>query len=409
MSLSIIIATVLTLAMPPQKTLRPLKETDLQYIQSLENRAIYYKAYNTNKNFKYKKKYYTAGTFALGANIFASGILLNKQSLDIRNYRNLTMPNLRTHFDDYLQFSPLTAAFILKTCGLKGHSNWTEFITASAFSAGIVVAFTQSIKYSTCIMRPDGSSANSFPSGHTSFAFMGAAVLDKEFGKQYPLISVLGYSAATLTGIGRIMNNRHWFSDVVSGAGLGIMSTQLAYGITDAIFKKRKSLKKEIRRSGNFFTFSNSFFLNFFCGGNIPLSNNYLSGTYYGLETGYFFSPYFGVGSTCGIDNLVKTDTKKQCLYYSDLAFYARVPISAGKFELGCKLGGTLSVYLINLIIIPFPMLGLGICSEVSFTTWMTKNIGLKMFCNFRSIYPEPYKDANLWITNYGTCLALKF
>jgi membrane-associated phospholipid phosphatase len=77
--------------------------------------------------------------------------------------------------------------------------------------------------------RPDGSGFSSFPSGHTAIAFTGAAILDHEYGQQYPWIKWAGYGLATLVGISRIANNRHWASDVLGGAALGIINVDLVY------------------------------------------------------------------------------------------------------------------------------------------------------------------------------------
>ena len=69
-----------------------------------------------------------------------------------------------------------------------------------------------------------GNSLNSsFPSGHTTVAFAAATVFDMEY-KDKPLIPILSYTAATLIGISRITENRHWFSDVVAGAVLGYLT-----------------------------------------------------------------------------------------------------------------------------------------------------------------------------------------
>ena len=85
------------------------------------------------------------------------------------------------------------------------------------------------LKYTTDQVRPDGSSANSFPSGHTANAFFGATILAKEYADKSVLIAIGGYSVATATGALRILNNRHWASDVLAGAGIGILSGEVAY------------------------------------------------------------------------------------------------------------------------------------------------------------------------------------
>ena len=89
-------------------------------------------------------------------------------------------------------------------------------------------------------MRPDGSTANAVPSGHTATAFTAATIMHKEYGlTRSPWWSIFGYGCATTTGIMRTLNNRHWISDVLVGAGLGIISTDLGYMCADWIFKKK--------------------------------------------------------------------------------------------------------------------------------------------------------------------------
>lgn len=61
---------------------------------------------------------------------------------------------------------------------------------------------------------------NSFPSGHTSNAFAIATVFAKMY-RDIPAIPIIAYSAASLVGITRIIDNRHWGSDVLMGAALG--------------------------------------------------------------------------------------------------------------------------------------------------------------------------------------------
>ena len=83
----------------------------------------------------------------------------------------------------------------------------------------------------------------SFPSGHTATAFMGAEFLRKEYWDVSPWIGVAGYAVAAGTGFFRMYNNRHWLTDVLTGAGIGILSTQAAYWlyptITKTFFRKR--------------------------------------------------------------------------------------------------------------------------------------------------------------------------
>jgi membrane-associated phospholipid phosphatase len=64
---------------------------------------------------------------------------------------------------------------------------------------------------------------SSFPSGHTTVAFAAATVFAMEY-RNRPWIPVLSYSAATLIGISRITENKHWTTDVLVGAALGYLT-----------------------------------------------------------------------------------------------------------------------------------------------------------------------------------------
>jgi membrane-associated phospholipid phosphatase len=64
------------------------------------------------------------------------------------------------------------------------------------------------------------SEFNSFPSGHTSNAFAIATVFAKMY-RDIPAVPVIAYGTAALVGLSRMIENRHWGSDVLMGAALG--------------------------------------------------------------------------------------------------------------------------------------------------------------------------------------------
>jgi membrane-associated phospholipid phosphatase len=85
--------------------------------------------------------------------------------------------------------------------------------------------------------RPDASDFESFPSLHTARAFANAEFLRVEFKDVSPWYGIAGYTIAAATGYLRIYNNKHWLSDIVAGAGLGILSTKIAYWLYAKIGK----------------------------------------------------------------------------------------------------------------------------------------------------------------------------
>ena len=177
----------------------------------------------------------------------ALGIALHAVKRDVRKVNNDINDGFNNKVDDYLQYAPLALTYGLKATGYQGRSQWGRLLVSNAFSAAIMAALVNGIKYSTKVERPDGSTSNSFPSGHTATAFMAATILHKEYGLTRSLwYSVGGYAVATGIGAFRVMNNRHWVSDVMMGAGIGILSTELGYALSDLIFKDKYTLRKEL-------------------------------------------------------------------------------------------------------------------------------------------------------------------
>ena len=189
----------------------------------------------------------------VGVPLFLAGIAIKGDKANFRqDYKNThantrLLTNFKTSIDDYTQFFGPVMTVGLKVGGVEGRSDWPRLLASSALSYGIMAGFVNGIKYTAKEMRPDGSTANSWPSGHTATSFVGASILHKEYGlTRSPWYSVAGYGVATATGIMRILNNRHWISDVMSGAGIGIMSTELGYAIGDVLFKNKGLLRGDL-------------------------------------------------------------------------------------------------------------------------------------------------------------------
>jgi len=214
------------------------------------------------------------------------------------------LTDFKTGIDDYTQFFGPAAVVALKLGGYEGRSDWPRLLASAGMSYAIMAGFVNGIKYTAKEMRPDGSSANSWPSGHTATAFVGASLLHKEYGlTRSPWWSVAGYGVATATGVMRVLNNRHWISDVMSGAGIGIMSTELGYALCDLLFKERGLLRNDLELDNekpSFFSISMGVGLG---GKDLEFESEgetvglkFRAATVVDAEGAYFFNKYVGVG-----------------------------------------------------------------------------------------------------------------
>ena len=250
------------------------------------------------------------------------GITTHAIKRDVRKVNNDINTGFHNRADDYIQWAPLVLTYGLKATGYEGRSQWGRMLASNAFSGVIMAAIVNGIKYTAKEKRHDGSTSNSFPSGHTATAFMAATILHKEYGLTRSLwYSVGGYTVATGIGAFRVMNNRHWVSDVMTGAGVGILSTELGYAISDLIFKDKYTLRREMENL-NDITEHPSFFslqadMGFVIGGgSLPNEIEDLGGpgsikrgvsTVIGAEAAYFLNPYLGFGLRARINSTAVT------------------------------------------------------------------------------------------------------
>ena len=252
------------------------------------------------------------------------------------------LTDFKTGIDDYTQYFGPAMVVGLKLGGVEGRSDWPRLLASAGMSYAIMAALVNGIKYTAKEMRPDGSSANSWPSGHTATSFVGATLLHKEYGlTRSPWYSVAGYGVATATGVMRVLNNRHWISDVMSGAGIGILSTELGYAIGDLLFKEKGLLRNDLlfdNESPSFFGISMGVGLG---GKSIDFGLNDLqnkeryqallndvdmdgederiefrAATVVDAEGAYFFNKYIGVGGRLR----VRAMSAKSFGQYSDIA-----------------------------------------------------------------------------------------
>jgi len=140
-------------------------------------------------------------------------------------------PQRNTSLDNYLQWTPAAMVYGLNLAGVHGKNNLRDRTMIYLLSQVFMNATVFSLKHTTHERRPDGSDSFSFPSGHTANAFSGAEFMWQEYKDQSLWLAASGYLVAGGTAFLRMYNNKHWLGDVVSGAGIGVASTKLAYWI----------------------------------------------------------------------------------------------------------------------------------------------------------------------------------
>ena len=261
--------------------------------QVIDHKKSY--SYNVSKRDFYKMLY--AGVPLIGA-----GLSVHASNENFKSFRNEYAKQYNTHYDDILQYTPGMVMLGMKALGVKGRSSWGRMAVSDAFSIALMGSVVNTLKHTVHERRPDGSNSRSFPSGHTATAFMCATMLHKEYGHISPWISIGGYTVATATGVSRILNNKHWISDVMVGAGIGILSTEMGYFLTDLIFKDKGLHKFELPE--RYDRWHKPSFLGLYVGYNIsgskfdtPVGQIKMKlGMNAGVEGAYFFNPYIGVG-----------------------------------------------------------------------------------------------------------------
>ncbi|WP_240676220.1 phosphatase PAP2 family protein [Botryobacter ruber] len=166
------------------------------------------------------------------AALIGVGILTmhERGSFAVRDARNRSFAEFSTEADDFMMLAPLVGLYGFNIISSQNRHHFTRqtllLLSSGALTAGLVFP----VKKWTDIDRPNGKPW-AFPSGHTGYAFTIATFMDKEFRHKSPWVSVASYSIAGATGVLRVLNNAHWFADVVAGAGVGILSVNTVYWV----------------------------------------------------------------------------------------------------------------------------------------------------------------------------------
>jgi membrane-associated phospholipid phosphatase len=191
-------------------------------------------AQNTTTQYVEKSEKISPWVFILPSTLISYGIVTRvspalrnlDDSMDDKVLKNV---HGRYIFDDYIQYMPYAGIYIPDLCGIKAKHNLLDRTLVLGTSIIICTSAVQVSKHTIPVTRPDGSNKYSFPSGHTATAFLGAHILFREYKDISPWMGIAGYGVAATTGAMRMINRKHWFSDVITGAGIGIISVELSY------------------------------------------------------------------------------------------------------------------------------------------------------------------------------------
>lgn len=175
-------------------------------------------------------KQFSAPILLGGASIYTLNKSVPFNKYEVQQKITTQHPNFHTSVDDYILYAPIAYTYsvgLLNKDYCKNDFTNRNILLVKSFV--IMSAITYPAKYIFAIERPDHSEFTSFPSGHTANAFMMATFMHEELKDKSIWYSVSAYTVASSVGIMRMLNNRHWNSDVLMGAAVGIASTKIAY------------------------------------------------------------------------------------------------------------------------------------------------------------------------------------
>jgi membrane-associated phospholipid phosphatase len=181
---------------------------------------------------KYKTK--------LGPSLIIPGILIGYglttmgdnglySSKDAQRDITRAFPGFSNSLDDVMLTIPYAQLVALNLMKVKCTNDWINTSLLIVKSELLMSAIVFPVKAISNRIRPDSSNYESFPSGHTAQAFVAATVIHKEYRRKSNWYGIASYGIATTVGVFRMLNNKHWQSDVLVGAGIGILAANLTY------------------------------------------------------------------------------------------------------------------------------------------------------------------------------------
>jgi len=168
------------------------------------------------------------------------------QNADNKIWENVMTnhPDFETKADDYLMWAPSATVYILDAFQVKTKNKFYEHLIIDAGSIAVTGGIGFVMRKISGNIEEYNTHDTWFPSGHTANAFRGAEIVFQELKDTHPWLSYSGYLIATGVGVLRIYNKTHLLTEVLAGAGLGMLSTKLTYFVFDKIkYRKKRSRK----------------------------------------------------------------------------------------------------------------------------------------------------------------------
>jgi membrane-associated phospholipid phosphatase len=197
-----------------------------------------------------KARYFKPAAIILPATFLVYGclkpVIQGIEQLDTRIWEDIhkNHPDFYTRADDYLQWVPSASIYLMDAFKVKTKHSFTEHLLIDAGSIIITGGAGYVMRKISGNIEVYNTHGTWFPSGHTANAFRGAEIVFQELKDSHRVLSYSGYLVASVVGVLRIYNKQHLLSEVLAGAGLGMLSTKLTYLVFDKVkgHKKKKTL-----------------------------------------------------------------------------------------------------------------------------------------------------------------------
>lgn len=182
----------------------------------------------TTRSKEIGKSLIVPGVLALG------GLTLNKNGCEsfkteFAEELREQLPRFRTTLDNHLIYALIAIVYALDAAGIKAKNDFANRTALLIKGEIMMYVPVEIIKRATKQLRPDASNNRSYPSGHTAQAFAAATFLSEEFKDKIPWMPYAAYSMAGTVGMLRMANNKHYISDVLLGAAIGIIAMKVSY------------------------------------------------------------------------------------------------------------------------------------------------------------------------------------